>query len=388
MAAPFLSSLYTYPWDLHDEGLDIALKRIQDTTGVAELMVTPSYHVSTYFLPHNPRRPIYWGEDGAIYFEPRSAALEQAPVRPRVSEVVRGTSMYFERMVTAIRGHGFEFGAWIVFLYNHDLAQRHRHLAKHDLFGNVCLGQLSCAPQEVHDYAATLTSYILDRFKPAAIHVESLHRMNWDYGFRNPKVLSPIGPRCQFLLSVDFHPEFLKRRGDGSELFRRDLANWIRPRLARLPTPEDNEPVTDEWITQAFEGRLKAYLESCRSRTTELWTKVAMLIRQRGAKVQSTLVTPSSQWRTDLSLSCNQYLDRVTVAPGLNSVQVEQIRKQTTLNTVVMVSTQPGSMTEPSPLMAQLNAAMAAGCRGATFYNYGLLREEQLQFIGKALRTL
>ncbi|MFN7918711.1 MAG: hypothetical protein U0Q16_01355 [Bryobacteraceae bacterium] len=387
MAGQFLSSIYTYPWDLHDEGLAAALKRIRDTTGVTELMVTPSYHVSTYFLPHNPKRPIYWGEDGAVYFRPEGVAFQNLRIKPRVSSLAAGAG-YFERMAAAIRDHGFEFGAWIVYCFNHHLAEAYPEFAKHDAFGNAYLSQLSCAPQAVHDYALTLTSYVLDRFKPSAIHVESLSRMNWNYGIRNQKILSPISARCQFLLGVDFHGDFLQLWGKDGERFRRDVAEWLRVRMARLPTAEDNEPVTDQWIQGAFEGRLKAYLEACRKRTTELWTKAAQMIRQRGAKVQSGTVTASAQWRTGLALSTNQYLDRVTVGPGIDSMQVDRIRKETNPNAIVMVSTQPGSMTEAAPLAGQLKSAAMAGCRGSTFYNYGLLREEQLRFIGAALKSL
>ena len=57
----FIGALYTYPWDLVDEGLDTALDKIVDLTGCQEIQLTPSYHVSNYFLPHNPRRPVYLG---------------------------------------------------------------------------------------------------------------------------------------------------------------------------------------------------------------------------------------------------------------------------------------------------------------------------------------
>ena len=55
---------------------------------------------------------------------------------------------------------------------------------------------------------------------------------------------------------------------------------------------------------------------------------------------------------------------------------------------VVMPSFQPAQMTGGHELAEQLHAAAQAGAGGATFYNYGLLREEQLGFIGEALRTL
>ena len=93
--APFLSTIFTYPWDLTDEGLDVSLSRISDTAGCGEIMLTPSYHVATYFLPHNPKRPFYFGEDGAVYFHPDLKKYDKTTIRPRVSEVVSG-ARYFD----------------------------------------------------------------------------------------------------------------------------------------------------------------------------------------------------------------------------------------------------------------------------------------------------
>src|SRR5581483_8747474 len=265
----FLASLYAYPWDLNDEGLDRSLGRIADT-GCQEVMVAVSYHISTYFLPHNPVRSLYHGEDGAIYFTPDAGRYGKTRIRPRVSEVVTGPG-YLERIVEAIEKKHLKFGAWIVYLFNHHLSWKYKEFAKHDALGNAYHGQLSPWPEDVGEYALALTGEILDRFKPAAVHVESLSRLRWSYGFLNPKVLSAISPRDEFLLGLCFNPASAARvtaAGLDAAKFQRDVAAWLRPRLARLPKPEDLAPVTKEWIDEALEGRLAKYLAVSRAHTT------------------------------------------------------------------------------------------------------------------------
>ena len=51
------ATIYTYPWDLTDEGIDSALDTIAHTAGLNSVSLAQSYHVSTYFLPHNPGGP-------------------------------------------------------------------------------------------------------------------------------------------------------------------------------------------------------------------------------------------------------------------------------------------------------------------------------------------
>ena len=388
----FLASIYTYPWDLTDEGLDRSLNRIADTAQCDEVMLTPSYHVSTYCLPHNPTRPIYYGEDGAVYFHPDYKRFPGTRIRPHVSAVV-DQERYFERIVEAIDKRGLKFGAWIVYCYNHYLARTYPEFAKHDAFGNPYLGQLSTAPPDAQEYLAALTENIVQVYKPVAVHVESLSRLRWSYGSRNPKVLSEVADRDQFLLGLDFNPAAVAHaedKGFDGKKFQRDVAAWVRPRLARLPTEADRKPVDDEWIGSAFDGRLQQWLGIQSERTTALWMRVAKIIHDGGAKIQSVFATSSSQQHTDISPSTNKYLDRVTVGPfrlaGEGMGRVKEIESAIREKGVVMVSTQPGDFIEPAPLEAQVRIAKESGAGGCNFYNYGLLREEQLGFVGSAMK--
>jgi hypothetical protein len=89
----FVVSLYTYPWDL-----------------THEVLLTPCYHRSEYYLPHNPRHPVYFGENGAVYFAPDLSRFGKTRIRPRVSREVTDDG-YFDRIVEAIDRKGLRFAA-------------------------------------------------------------------------------------------------------------------------------------------------------------------------------------------------------------------------------------------------------------------------------------
>ena len=59
-------TIFAYPWDLHDEGIDASLEVIEKTGRFDEVCVALSYHIATYFLPHNPVRKLYYGDHGAV----------------------------------------------------------------------------------------------------------------------------------------------------------------------------------------------------------------------------------------------------------------------------------------------------------------------------------
>jgi len=53
------TSIYAYPWDLIDEGIDQAVAKIA-TLGVDALQVSMSYHSGKFISPRNPRRRVYF----------------------------------------------------------------------------------------------------------------------------------------------------------------------------------------------------------------------------------------------------------------------------------------------------------------------------------------
>ena len=48
----------------------------------------------------------------------------------------------------------------------------------------------------------------------------------------------------------------------------------------------------------------------------------------------------------------------------------------------------PGNITEATPLVERTKAVAEAGAAGALYYNYGLMRDEVLGFVGEAVRSV
>ncbi len=384
----FVVSLYTYPWDLADEGLEVSLGRIADLAACGEVLLTPCYHRSEYYLPHNPKRPVYFGENGAVYFSPDLSRYEGTRISPRVSREVTDPA-WFDRMVEAIRGRGLGFSAWMVYTFQNHLSERYPEFARHDAFGTPHVGALSTAPQDVRDYFQALTEEVLERFRPDAVWVESLARR----GFSMPgKRRAEMPERCRFLLGLCFNPAsmaFADAAGLEAEPLRRDLVDWMRPRLAAGADPAMDEPATGAWIAEAFDGRLQRYLEISRRQTTDLWLQVAEVIRSRGARVQADLASPDRALANDLDPIINRRVDRLSYTLREGEEPGERVRELEGMiapgGTVFLSPV--GDLREAEPIAEQLAAAREAGAGGVTFYNYGLLTLEQLRNIGRAVRA-
>src|ERR1022692_2646251 len=56
-------SMYVHPWDVADEGADSVLERIT-STGITTVNLATSYHSGRYLLQHNPKKKVYFAEEG------------------------------------------------------------------------------------------------------------------------------------------------------------------------------------------------------------------------------------------------------------------------------------------------------------------------------------
>ena len=390
----FVGALYTYPWDLSDDGVEEALDRIVGLTGCTEIQLAPSYHVSNYFLPHNPKSPIRFGENGAIFYRPQLSRYEATELKPYVSPSVT-TPDYFERLVDAITRRGLVFSAWNVYFFNHYLSEKHPEFAKHDVFGTPYVGQLSPSSKDAQEFAVALTQEIMDRFRPHAVRIEALQRQMWRHGMLKNKFQGEITERCQFLLGVCFNPASMRNAeeaGMDAVGFRREVDAWLRAELAGIPTEDDLSLLADaEWLANAFDGRLRQYLDILNSHTTDLWLRVAEVIKKGGGKVQSDYLAHGIRTDTNgLEPRINRHIDRLTAGlPATEDDARAQMRAYLDMiepGGEVFVPVGPGNITEAAPLVERTRAVAEAGASGALFYNYGLMREGVLRFVGEAMR--
>ena len=381
------ATIYTYPWDLTDEGIDSALDIIAHTAGLNSVSLAQSYHVSTYFLPHNPRRPLYWGEEGALYFQPSAAFHDESPIAPLVSNVVDGPD-YMRRIADKIRERGLDLTSWLVFNYNHYLPQRYPDAAKHDPFGHINFAQLCPASPLVRDYARALCRDIAAQFQPDEINLESLGYLHFSYGFRNPKIGVKITPFCELLMGLCYCQHCLQRAsalGLDGESFRADVAEYLARELAAEPAPEDMQPPSAEYLATAFSGRLQTFLDARVEAATSLVEEVIAIANQAAARASFF----GGRDRTVNGLDSDRVLRNVYMVnagvggePDALADSVRTLRGEFPADTDLSAIINPGSFADSDALVTHLTALHRAGVNGYAFYNYGLIRRAHLEWLG------
>ena len=381
------AEFYCYPWDLADEGVDSAAQTIAAATGPGGgVLLALSYHVGTYFSPHNPVRKVYFGEEGAVYFDPDESLYSDTHVRPLVSDLVTGSS-YLPNLVQGLARHDLRFSAWAVYFYNHHLPQTFPDIARLDCFGQPCLAQLCPAAPAARAYALALTRDML-RHGPAAVQLESLGYLPSRYGFRNPKVLVDIAPWHEFLLGLCFCPHCVDRANQagvpGDEL-RAAVARMLAQELPAHTQSEPADATLEELIPTAFDGELAAYLNVRVETASSLFEQVAATVHAAGAAVSffGSLDRHLTGLDRDRVLRAIDaiYL-RLPGPPEQAATELTQLRSDMPADTRLVSITAPGA--DATETEHRIAAEAVAGVDGFAFYTYGLLRQTQIDWIAAA----
>ena len=80
-------SMWTYPWDIQDNGAAAVTGELQ-AAGLNTVSLATSYHAGRFLQPRSLQRKVYFPEDGTIYFKPTPARWDNIAIRPRVADVV------------------------------------------------------------------------------------------------------------------------------------------------------------------------------------------------------------------------------------------------------------------------------------------------------------
>lgn len=385
-----IASIYAYPWDLYDEGIARALDVITGVAGQTEVSMACNYHVGTFFLPHNPRRKIYFGEDGVVFFQPTVNPYPGSRIRARVSRLADSAG-YLPALAEECRQRGVDFTAWVVYCFNHYLARSFPQCAKQDALGNPYLSQLCPANPDVRAYCKEMTRDLCRQCHPQGLHLESLSYLCFDYGFLIPKIGAPIAALDRFLLGICFCDHCIAAAtaaGLDGEAFRSRVADYLEESLPGDPGPEAERLLPPEVIAEAFDGELLAYLQARAEAATSLYEEVAGIGREEGVR-HIRCVLPTVQMQPLTGLIPERVLavtDRLlSELPDPDSLgRLSEAKQNLPSGALLMASVEPEQIRDGAALRERLLACREAGVSGFTFYNYGMLRLHQLEAIGAA----
>ncbi len=387
----FRAGIFTYPWDLADEGHDLALGRIAEA-GFTAVNLACAYHAGKFLLPHNPRRRVHFAEDGAVYFRPDLTRYGR--IQPRVSSLVTDHWDPLTGLDQDRRAHGLDLVAWVVCAHNTLVGEAYPDCAVRNAFGDPYPHSLSPAHPDVRAYLVALLTDIVSRAEISAVELESPGYMEFLHGYHHEIIGVPLDAAQQRLLGLSFTPGELERARtagiDGEDLRRRVAAALSAAWASEPPRPGEETP---SGLGEMLDSPELAAYETLRRDI------VADLVEELRDAVHA--VSPGTEVRLFAALGPAEGAEvrdkrLLGLADGMLAGYAQSDedagRRTGELRWLIdpkpvygMVRAIAPDAVQPSQIEPRVAAWRAAGVAGIDIYNYGLMTLPMLAAVGAAL---
>lgn len=390
-------SMWTYPWDIQDQGLEALAADLAGRAGLNTISMATSYHAGRFFQPRSPRQKAYFPEDGTVYFRPDESLWQDKTIRPLMAQNVAERGDMLAALTKARAQTGLKVSCWTVCLHNSRLGMLHPGHVTRNAFGNANYYNLCPSSPAARDYVVTLVRDITTNHRPDMLELESPNFMGFAHEYHHEKDGVGLNAEDDFLLSLCFCDHCTARAekaGVPVEGARKTVARFIAE-LCERAVPERQFPDFPEAGIDAFRAHpeLHAFLAWRSEPVTSL---IGEIRAAADPATRIVLIDLKDGWLGGVDLAavgrlCDGAIlccyDMTPEAVG------EVIRtgrallgpdKFLGLGLRVFYPEVDG----PDILTARVKNAVEASVDGVNFYNYGLIPARRLDWVGEAVAAI
>jgi hypothetical protein len=288
--------MYLHPWDVADEGADSVLERIT-STGIKTVNLATSYHSGRYLLQHNPKKKVYFAEEGVVYFAPDPAYFQKCVLKPRRSTEYRDVDVLAVLLKEAKR-FGVKVNSWTVTLHNSAFGRSHPELAIVDAFGGVNYNFLCPNNPEVIKYHSALVRNLLD-YDLNAIQLESSSfPAAMQHGDHHEMFGAQVEPLASELMTVCFCEHCTasaKRQGLDLHGTRKLVRQVIETSFEMPPDvlkgTSFSETLRTSYVISTDIEEIRKIQTFQRETVAELFSEARKTIRDAGSKTKLNVIT-------------------------------------------------------------------------------------------------
>ncbi|MFP3895523.1 MAG: hypothetical protein ACLFV5_01625 [Anaerolineales bacterium] len=376
------AAIWSYPWDLLDEGLGDSLSRIAGM-GLDGISLAVSYHAGMLLLPHNPRKKIRFLEDGALYFRPHGGHFDGLALQPRISRLAADGDP-LAAICAAAERKDLEVVAWTICNHNNHQGESHPDVVMRNAFGDPLLYALCPSHPDVQAYLQALVQELSD-YPIRTLQLESCGFMGFPHDYHHEKIRMDLGATGRYLMGLCFCPACRKvahKEGVALDAAQKATRRYLEDVLAgRIPPTEtlSEECLLDELpqlapylrMREEIVGRLIGRLRDTAEKPLNLLDMGGMPDPDLVSRVHEVTV-------------CAYKVGADEVATTTRAAR-ESIKSPVRLG--IGIEACPLLSPNEENMVSKVGAAWDAGADALYFYNYGLVPLKSLDWIAKSLRA-
>ncbi|MFT7594289.1 MAG: hypothetical protein ACI8R4_001609 [Paracoccaceae bacterium] len=385
-------SLWVYPWDLYDLGVADTAARM-DEIGINMFSLATSYHAGRFLQPGNPRRRVYFPEDGTVYYCPSTALWQGQEITPQMAKIVDSEGDMLAALIDHREKGGPKVSCWTVCLHNTRLGMLHPGHVMRTAHGDAHLYGLCPSSDAVRTYLTTMIHEISHQYQPDRIELESPDFMGFSHGFHHEKDGLGLLPEDDFLLGVCFCPHCMTRAetaGVPVKDARLAVVGILDAAMAReLPNPQFPDIITKGIDVFADLPELYAYLQW---RITSVTTLIGEIKSVTHSGTNLLLIDVERSWAGGIDLpQLVPHLDGILhcayfTPPDQIAPLMERTRAVLGPDRLLIAGFQlfHPTVLDRADLGTRVAQAMQAA-DGVNFYNLGLVPPARLDWIRTAV---
>jgi hypothetical protein len=356
---------------------------------------------------------VVYHEGGTVYFDPALDRYLDSPLQPVEARLAQGADL-LDAVIDGARRFELDVGAWVVALHNTRLGTDHPGCVQETAGGDRLVHALCPANPDVRAYVMALIEDVASRGFDHLL-LESLSYMPFDHGYHHERALLGLDARTRFLLGLCFCRHCLEVGATaGTDVAR--LRDWVRDQLRLVLARGDalsDLPANQDWASGACEGDLGRYLAARTDTVTRLAKAVAEVggaagvpdvcfIDHAGAVLGYATGYPETAeravdvgWRDGISVGqIGAVMGVATTAyfadPDRLATEVHGYIEELSPDSKphVILRPMPPDTRSGHELTPKLELLSAMGVDVVSFYHYGLMRLESIDWTKRALAAI
>lgn len=383
-------SAYAYAWDLAERGVPESAAEIRGL-GLNAVSMACSYHAGKFLRPRAGGK-VYFPEDGTIYF--RHDPSRYGKIRPVPNSILDARDVLGELCGQT----ELAVCAWMVLLHNSRLGEAHPECCVANAFGDRLVYSLCPSSPDVRKFAVALVGDLTANYPVAGVSLETPGFLPFAHGYHHEFALVRANPWLENLLGLCFCPSCVARAeeaGVNARGLQSRVAGDVSGYLAGdAVLPRDM--AESFWLADTrTDGELSAFLDlRCR-----VVASLVSELREAAREDAFVAVIPSvgrptaNAWYEGGDIGALAEAAGIVEAcfyePSADRVQADlfdvsrRLRGKGELRGIL----RPGypDLETADQVAAAVQALRAGGARGISFYNWGFLRQRNLDFIAAAL---
>ncbi len=388
-------AIYAYPWDLAETGVNAAVDRFL-ALGLDTVTIAGSYHAGKFLRPHGQTGKVYFPEDGTVYFKPDPSRY--GAIKPIAHSML---SSGHDIVRELSRQGRLAANVWLVLLHNTRLGAAHIESTVANAFGDRYVYNLCPSAPEARAYEIGLASDVTESYPVRGVSLETPGFLPYAHGFHHEFALNRGNRWLDSQLGLCFCPHCLtgaKRAGIAVEAVRRQVAADIEAYLGSdVDFPADMAEAF--WTADArSDGDLRALLDWRCTVVTSLVGEIRETVRKDAtvAAIPSVARPTSGAWfeGSDLKALADAagVIEACFYEPGARRIKADlfDVRRRLRGSGRLRGIVRPAfpDLESKDEFLAAMRALGAGGIREVAFYNWGHLRDANIDWIADGLTAM